>query len=318
MQPDNIVLYAIGTGVSNASIDTLVFLCNIVGVNTAHPYPGIPPIIRSGSDNSRRDRRPLPITAEPGYQLVVVEDGSVAYRSGGAQLAPPTPYGLFIEPLAKVRMSLPRGVTWYHLRFYPGNVDPIHRPGWRRSAGADEFADVVRFPSPRELWDVEIPLEIPSSLLPEATRIIKWCDSHYWRRGTNEARTSLRLGTLLLDLIDNARGLAPVEPGWLERLRHHCSDNVQQNISVQDLADFAGFSRQHLLRRLRAECGMTPRELLEGIRIQEACRLLRSTRGPLDGIRKRCGYASPRVFSKAFKRCIGRTPSTWRRENREY
>ena len=58
--------------------------------------------------------------------------------------------------------------------------------------------------------------------------------------------------------------------------------------------------------------GASPKEVLDGLRIERAKRLLLSSNGSVKEVAAACGYASEAYFSRAFKARTGHPPGTWR------
>lgn len=85
---------------------------------------------------------------------------------------------------------------------------------------------------------------------------------------------------------------------------------------LSTLAAQCSLSAEHLRRVCRRELGRTPMEHVTYMRIQRAQELLESTDDKLDAIAPQVGYRSAVVFSRAFVRCVGLTPSHFR-ENRQ-
>jgi AraC-like DNA-binding protein len=84
--------------------------------------------------------------------------------------------------------------------------------------------------------------------------------------------------------------------------------------SLDQVAQRFGMHRRTLNRRLRG-CGLTFRALQEEARSDIARGLLRETDLPLGEIAAILGYAEPSVFTRAFRRWAGATPSAWRNEH---
>ncbi|MEY2880339.1 MAG: hypothetical protein RLZZ15_2719 [Verrucomicrobiota bacterium] len=82
------------------------------------------------------------------------------------------------------------------------------------------------------------------------------------------------------------------------------------------LAGRCGLSPEHLRRVCRRELGRTPMEHVTYMRIQQAQELLETTEDKLEAIAPRVGYHSAGVFSRAFVRCVGLTPSQYRERRR--
>lgn len=78
------------------------------------------------------------------------------------------------------------------------------------------------------------------------------------------------------------------------------------------LAAECSLSAEHLRRVCRRELGRTPMEHVTYMRIQRAQELLETTEEKLDAIAPQVGYHSAVVFSRAFTRYVGLTPSEYR------
>lgn len=81
------------------------------------------------------------------------------------------------------------------------------------------------------------------------------------------------------------------------------------------LATLAGrghMSAEHLRRLCLRELGRTPMEHVSYMRIQRAQQLIETTEDKVEAIAAQVGYHSGTVFTRAFVRCVGMTPSEYR------
>lgn len=78
------------------------------------------------------------------------------------------------------------------------------------------------------------------------------------------------------------------------------------------LARRAHMSPEHLRRLCLRELGRSPMQHLAAIRIQRAQELLEKTTDKLEAIAPEVGYDSALVFSRAFKRWVGLSPTEYR------
>lgn len=85
---------------------------------------------------------------------------------------------------------------------------------------------------------------------------------------------------------------------------------------LSTLAAQCSLSSEHLRRLCRSELGRTPMEHVTYMRIQRAQELLENSRDKLDAIAPLVGYHNAEVFSRAFVRCVGLTPSQYRDRHR--
>ncbi len=100
-----------------------------------------------------------------------------------------------------------------------------------------------------------------------------------------------------------------------DRLRELWEEVENQPAAPWCLRDLAGrvhMSEEYLRRICLKELGRTPVQHLTYIRMQKAQHLLETTNDKLEAIAAETGYDSAMVFSRAFKRCIGVTPSDYR------
>lgn len=81
---------------------------------------------------------------------------------------------------------------------------------------------------------------------------------------------------------------------------------------LSTLAAECSLSAEHLRRVCRRELGRTPMEHVTYMRIQAAKELLERTDEKLEAVAPRVGYRSAVVFSRAFARYVGLTPSQYR------
>lgn len=88
--------------------------------------------------------------------------------------------------------------------------------------------------------------------------------------------------------------------------------DLARDWKLSTLAAECSLSAEHLRRLCRREFGRTPMEHVTYMRIQRAQELLETTGDKLDAIAPQVGYRSGLVFSRAFVRCVGITPSQYR------
>lgn len=103
---------------------------------------------------------------------------------------------------------------------------------------------------------------------------------------------------------------------FMERLMNAINDNLENsNFGVEDLAAAVGVSRVQLHRKLKALTGNTTTEFVRNIRLKQAARLLKEKKINVSQIAYLVGFTNPTLFSIAFKKFYGCTPSEY--ANRE-
>ncbi|HDR8925035.1 TPA: GlxA family transcriptional regulator [Burkholderia vietnamiensis] len=89
--------------------------------------------------------------------------------------------------------------------------------------------------------------------------------------------------------------------------------NIDEPLSVPELARLAGVSMRHLQRVFRDSLNTTPYEYYIGIRLRQARKLIRYSNLPIWSVTKQCGFQSTTHFSRAFRSFFGHAPSHERR-----
>ena len=92
--------------------------------------------------------------------------------------------------------------------------------------------------------------------------------------------------------------------------------HYHKDISVQDIADYCNLHRSYLNRIFKIVMDVTPQQFIIMFRIKKACELLKIDKRPIGEVCVMVGYPDQLSFSRAFKRQMGVSPQTWRKENR--
>ena len=100
----------------------------------------------------------------------------------------------------------------------------------------------------------------------------------------------------------------------IERVIKYIDENLSNELSLDELANLAGYSRVHFHNCFKASTGMRLREYVEEQRIKKAINLLISTDCSLTKIAYECGFSSQSYFNFAFKRKMHQTPREYAKE----
>lgn len=90
-------------------------------------------------------------------------------------------------------------------------------------------------------------------------------------------------------------------------------DNLGEQLTVDDLARAAMFSKFHFTRIFQRVTGVSPGRFLSAMRLQRAKQLLVSTSLNVADISIQVGYNSVGTFSTRFTRSVGLSPTAYRR-----
>src|SRR5262245_11423786 len=101
------------------------------------------------------------------------------------------------------------------------------------------------------------------------------------------------------------------------RVEAYLGEHLEQSIRIKALARLVSLSASHFCRAFKQSFGRTPHAYLISLRVERAKQMMLSTSEPLSQIALACGLADQAHLSKIFRRCVGQTPSVWRRLNHE-
>lgn len=88
--------------------------------------------------------------------------------------------------------------------------------------------------------------------------------------------------------------------------------NYMYAITMKDLADVCHMSLSHFRRTFHSIIGSAPLDFLNSTRIDEACKLLRSTENSIISISEQVGFCSISSFNRSFIKRIGVSPREFR------
>lgn len=88
--------------------------------------------------------------------------------------------------------------------------------------------------------------------------------------------------------------------------------NLEQDLSVDQLAAQAGMSVRNFSRAFKGDTGETPADFVEAARLDAARRMLEETDSPLKRVAARSGFHDQNSLRRAFVRRLGVTPGDYR------
>ena len=107
----------------------------------------------------------------------------------------------------------------------------------------------------------------------------------------------------------NCGGLSDAQ---CRRLIQYIDENLDQNISLADLAGLAQLSAFHFLRKFRDQFGCPPHAYVIGRRIERAKRQLARRDIPLKVVAADCGFSDQSHMTRLFRRLLATTPAEYR------
>lgn len=95
------------------------------------------------------------------------------------------------------------------------------------------------------------------------------------------------------------------------------SSYINENLTEENLPDMIckefGLSTKGVYLLLKDHLGLSLKDMIDTVRVETACELLRDSEIPLQVISDRCGYSGEATFYRRFRRAMGITPGEYRK-----
>ena len=131
---------------------------------------------------------------------------------------------------------------------------------------------------------------------------------------------SLTLAARLLQKYCDSGACAPTESSAhsldrirLRRVLDYIAANIEDDITLVNLAGIAGYSPFHFLRKFTLAMGISPHRYISRMRLENAMAELAAGKLPLAEIALNAHFSSQASFTRAFHRATGMTPKEYRR-----
>lgn len=108
--------------------------------------------------------------------------------------------------------------------------------------------------------------------------------------------------------------LAGGESPWANEIKAYVSANFASKISARELSGRLNISYSYLAKLMRREFGMSLGDYVISARVENAKKLLLSTKKSITEIGYECGFPSSSAFIFYFKAITGKTPLAFRNE----
>lgn len=99
----------------------------------------------------------------------------------------------------------------------------------------------------------------------------------------------------------------------VERVIQHMRENLRRMLSIEEMAQVAGWTPNHFISAFRQEMKETPANFFLHLKMSLACQLLVSDDATVASIAEELGYEDPFYFSRCFRRCYRMTPTQYRK-----
>ncbi len=99
--------------------------------------------------------------------------------------------------------------------------------------------------------------------------------------------------------------------GLVDSVRHYIRLHYRDDLTRNELADVVHITPNYLSKRFHTETGMSLREYINQLRIEDAKRLLLSTNDTISEVASEVGFDNISYFSTVFRKLCGVSPIEW-------
>ena len=102
------------------------------------------------------------------------------------------------------------------------------------------------------------------------------------------------------------------------RVVHFMQENIENNLTLEQLAAYFKYSPSHFSMLFQKETGASPISFFIHLKIQKACQYIELTNLKLNEIAILLGFEEPAYFSRIFTKVMGISPSAYRKKESEH
>lgn len=101
---------------------------------------------------------------------------------------------------------------------------------------------------------------------------------------------------------------------YVSHMMNYIHSHIEENISVQDVADYVNLTRSYATTIFTKQTGMSPKDYIQNCKLTKARHMLESSSLTIAGVAYSCGYAKSESFVKAFSKRYGISPGEYRKK----
>lgn len=189
--------------------------------------------------------------------------------------------------------EIPKGTRWYYVHFL---FNETYKPN-------DKFCESL-MKLPKELKRLS-----ETYIEKSIAELISYC-------GLDDAYKEWNKNTRLFELLKNIAfydSITKIEPSLSDKICFYLQKNIGLKFSARELEREFYLSYKHMAAQFKKQTGFTMQQYHTQIKMNEACRLLKSTLFSIKEISQKLGYDDMLYFSKCFHRYLGCSPTLYRK-----
>lgn len=195
--------------------------------------------------------------------------------------------------------------SWY---YYPPDATGPWTHCWMNFWGAQELWQRLR-----SQYGSIVPLHPEGETLRAFGNLAERQESQALR---DRLEASELVYAFLMALLRELESSTQLNPSPIQDAVRYLQDHRNRPLTVKELADRAGYTREHFSRLFRDEMGESPGSMLRRLRMETACLLLQAHSMPVKEVARQSGFSDPVAFNRAFVQSKGCTPLFFRQRVR--
>jgi AraC-like DNA-binding protein len=242
--------------------------------------------------------------------LVVLESGDCSFSLDGKTYALNVGDAILIPKGVWYSPNTVRGCSYRYFQFLGEVCD--ESDGMRAisdSSLAYQYSDTL----PKERTVLALPEKIETDRLT-LSYLDMVMDSMLSDSPESKLRMNLCFILALSSLSERARVGGQDLP---DRIKTYISDNKLCELTLSDIAEHFGYTKQHIVRVFSAKFDMSPVSYIEKLRLSYSLALLSDGADPITEVARKSGFPDANYFSRRFKKCFGISPRGYRSSSRE-
>ncbi|WP_028902914.1 MULTISPECIES: AraC family transcriptional regulator [unclassified Prevotella] len=108
------------------------------------------------------------------------------------------------------------------------------------------------------------------------------------------------------------RAKTETEADIVDQAIHYMRENIENHIMMEDVLQYIGYSQSHFTSTFKKKTGHSPIAYFNQLKIEHACKLLRTTDMKINMICYKVGIEDALYFSRLFTKIVGMPPSVYR------
>jgi AraC-like DNA-binding protein len=98
----------------------------------------------------------------------------------------------------------------------------------------------------------------------------------------------------------------------VEQAIHYMRENVENRITMEEVLRYVGYSQSHFSTVFKNKTGMSPLSYFNRLKVEHACKLLKTTDLKVNQICYKVGIEDSLYFSRLFSKVMGMSPTKYK------